>query len=184
MKKIYSTLNKRTFDRFKVNFPFEIRGEDFCYETELKDISCNGLFCRSTHYIAPKTRLKVILGIPLCVDQKIERRTFICQGQVVRIDPEKQREGAHYSLGISFAEISKLEKDLILRFIRQRNIKESEELRDMYNELKQTIAYLEALEESHPGAEHFCQVISHAILELDDVANTLDYEITQIRQAS
>ncbi len=182
MEKVYNSKNKRIYNRFKVNFDFEVKGDDFCFKTEMRDISCSGIFCSSTHYIAPKTRLKVILGIPIFIKQKIERKIFTSWGKVVRIDPPVQREGAEYQLGIAFGNISQEEKKLIISFIRQRNIKEAEELRDMYNELKKTISSLEALEESHPTAEHFCKVITQAISELDDVANSLDHEIIGIKK--
>ncbi|MFH1061418.1 MAG: PilZ domain-containing protein [Candidatus Omnitrophota bacterium] len=184
MKKDCIIKNKRIYNRFKVNFPFEVMGDNFCFKTEMKDISCSGLFCRSEHYIAPKTRLKVVLNIPLCRNQKIEKKMFTSWGNVVRIDPQMQSAGADYNLGIAFSGISETEKDLILSFIRQRNVKEAEELRDMYYELKRTISELETLEESHPTAEHFCKVITQAIMELDGVANSLDQEITEIKKAS
>ncbi len=184
MRKTEIDQDKRIYNRFKVNFPFEIKGDDFSFNSEMKDISCSGLFCRTNHYIAPKTELKVVLNIPICKDAKIEKKKFASFGKVVRIEPKVQSEGADYNLGISFDNISMAEKDLILRFIRQRNFKESEELRDMYFELKKTITKLEALEESHPTAEHFCKVITQAITELDDVANSLDTEITEIKKAN
>ncbi|MBU1087883.1 MAG: PilZ domain-containing protein [Candidatus Omnitrophica bacterium] len=184
MRKTDICKDKRVYNRFKVNFPFEIKGDDFSFRSEMKDISCSGLFCRTDQYIAPKTELKVVLNIPICCDSKIEKKRFASLGKVVRIDPQFQSEGSDYNLGIAFRNISQAEKELILRFIRQRNVKESEELREMYYELKRTIAKLEALEESHPTAEHFCKVITQAITELDDVVNSLDHEITEIKKAS
>lgn len=183
MKKNCAVQDKRMYNRFKVNFPFEVMGEDFCFKTEMKDISCSGVFCRSENYIAPKTKLKVVLNIPFCRNRKIEKKLFTSWGKVVRIDPQFQSEGADYTLGIEFSGISQTEKELILSFIKQRNVKEAEELRDMYYELKRTITQLEVLEESHPTAEHFCKVITQAIMELDDVANSLDHEITEIKKA-
>ncbi|MBU1044105.1 MAG: PilZ domain-containing protein [Candidatus Omnitrophica bacterium] len=184
MKKYDTIKDKRVYNRFKVNFSFEIKGDDFSFRSEMKDISCSGLFCQTEHYIAPKTELKVVLNIPICQDSKIEKKKFTSLGKVVRIDPQVESAGADYNLGISFDPITQAEKDLILRFISQRNVKESEELRDMYYELKKTIIKLEALEDSHPTAEHFCKVITQAIKELDEVVNSLDQEITEIKKAS
>ena len=184
MKKNYTIHEKRIYNRFKVNFPFKVMGDNFCFKTEMRDISCSGVFCRSEYYIAPKTRLKVVLNIPFCNNQKIEKKMFTSWGEVVRIDSQMQSEGADYNLGIAFGDISQKEKDLILSFIRQRNVKEAEELRDMYYELKRTISKLKALEECHPTAEHFCKVITQAIMELDDVANSLNHEIIEIKKAS
>jgi hypothetical protein len=184
MKNFYQDQDKRVYSRFKVNFPFEVKGDDFELTTQMKDISCSGLFCQADKYIAPKTKLRVILNIPFCVDQKIEKKIFACWGEVVRIYPDYEREGVDYQLGIAFDGLSSEEKNLILRFIRQRNIKEARELRSMFKELEKTIGKLKALEESHPTAEHFCKVITEAINELEDVAKTLDHEINEIQKAT
>ena len=184
MGKIGFVQNKRMYNRFKVNFPFEIKGDNFNFKSEMKDISCSGIFCITDHYLSLKTELKVVLNIPICNNAKIEKKKFSSFGKVVRIEPKVQSVGVDYALGIGFSGISNQEKELILRFIRQRNVKEAEELRDMYYELKKTITKLEALEESHPTAEHFCNVITHAIADLDDVANRLNNEITEIKKAN
>ena len=176
-------IEKRVYNRFKVNFPFEIVGDDFSFKTEMKDISLNGLFCHSREYLAPHTELKVVMNLPLCIDQRIEKKLFTCLGKVVRVEPDMPTKDSEYDLGISFGDISQAEKDLIMRFVRQKNIKEAQELRGMYDELKATIAKLVALEESHPTAEHFCNVLTEAITELDDVAGVLDKEINQIQGA-
>ena len=70
---------------------------------------------------------------------------------------------------------------MILKFVRQRNLKESRELRNIYMELKEMVHKLSAVEQAHPTAEHFCKVINQAISELDGVAQILDVEIMELK---
>jgi hypothetical protein len=51
----------------------------------------------------------------------------------------------------------------------------------MYAELKAMMTELTAVEECHPTAEHFRNVIDKAIRELDAVAEMLEREINELR---
>ncbi|MBU4305053.1 MAG: PilZ domain-containing protein [Candidatus Omnitrophica bacterium] len=181
MKKTFAGSEKRQSPRFKVIFPFEISGEDFRLTAFMKDISDRGLFCETDRYIPVRTKLKISIGFPELAAKKRIDKEVSCFAEVARIEPPMEKQKGHYSLGIKFEEISAAEKALIMRFIRRRNLKEAEELRKMYLELKTMVAHLVAVEESHPTAEHFRKVINGAIQELDDVAVILECEINELK---
>ncbi len=185
MKKLYSGIEKRTYSRFKADLPVELDGDNFHIVSEMKDISCSGAFCSTSLFIAPKTKLKVRLGLPFYdKSRKMIKKELECFAEVTRIDPPEKRDTGSYNVGIMFKNIFKEEEECILRFIRLRNIKEGKELRKMYLELEDMVNNLVLVERNHPAAGHFQQVINKAIEELDIAAVILDSEINELESVT
>ncbi len=181
MERENNNFERRSHQRFHINSPLEIKGNDFQIMSEMKNISVGGVFCRSDRYIPVKTKLKVTMELPGQSHRKRQIREFTCPAEVSRIDPPQARGIRDYNLGIEFLSLAEQDRDLILRFVRRKNAKEAKELKKMYTQLKAMVAKLLTLEECHPTAEHFRNVISGAIAELDNVAYILDHEIDELR---
>ncbi|MBI4844983.1 MAG: PilZ domain-containing protein [Candidatus Omnitrophica bacterium] len=184
MKRINDELNQRFFPRFKVDFPFSISGKGFHFKSEMKDISCSGVYCQLRKYIAVNTILNIRLFFPLYIYGKMVKKELNCSAQIVRIYPEKEDPGInYYEVGIKFIDVVDDDKKLIMKFVRQQNLKEAKELRGMYFELKEMVAQLTAVVQGHPTAKHFHQVINKAMVELDEVTFILDREINELKKS-
>lgn len=175
-------MERRGYPRFITNLPLEISSEEFQLTTETKNISCVGILCQVARFIPVKTKLKIKIKLPMVVHQRKIEKEFSFKAEVSRIEPSQKKKNAeNYYLGIAFSDISEHEKNLLLQFIHQKNIKEAKELKKMYLELKEMAARLVELEECHPTAEHFRKIIYRAIAELEEVAHILDHEISEIK---
>ncbi len=181
MEKDLISQNKRADRRYKFDYCFEIAGDDFKIQSQMKDISRGGIFCQTNRFIPLKTKLNVKMEIPLFVNRKKIDNTIRCVAEVARIDPLMRQNEGTYNLGISFSDVSEDDKALILKFLKQRNLSEARELREMFRELKKMVAELTMLEEAHLKAENFRRVLNHAIGELESVAYILDSEIDELK---
>ncbi|MFH1093040.1 MAG: PilZ domain-containing protein [Candidatus Omnitrophota bacterium] len=181
MEKNLLSHNKRADRRYKLDYFFEISGDDFKISSQIKDISCGGVFCQTDRFIPLKTKLNVKMDMPLFLNRKKVDNTIICAAEVARIDPLIHKSEGKYSLGISFSDVSEDDKALILKFIRQRNLSEAREIREMFFQLKKMVVDLTSLEEAHIKAENFRRVLNQAIDELESVACILDAEIEELK---
>ncbi|MFH2137069.1 MAG: PilZ domain-containing protein [Candidatus Omnitrophota bacterium] len=173
--------DRRSYPRFVSTLPLEISTPDFQLETITKNLSCSGVLCQVRRFIPLKTKLKVTMKLPLVIDEKKVKKSVSCPAVVARIEPSEEMGGAAYKIGIVFLSIEGQDREFILQFIRQKNLKEAKELKRLYLQLKEMAARLTELEECHPTAEHFRKVISGAIEELDAAAHILDFEINELR---
>jgi len=174
-------IDKRVRPRFILSLPLEISTPRFHLLTRTKNISCSGVYCEINRYIPLRTKLSVAMKLSFFIDGKKVQRTVNCPAEVVRIDPPTKRIFANYNVGIVFSEIEEKNRDFILQYVHQKNLKEAKQLKKMYLELKEMEARLVELEESHPTAEHFRKVIVRAVGDLDSVAHILDYEINELK---
>ncbi|MFH1093039.1 MAG: PilZ domain-containing protein [Candidatus Omnitrophota bacterium] len=171
----------RKHPRFILMMPLEISSGDLCLQTQTKNVSCSGLCCEVDRFIPKKTKIKVSMKISFTIDECKVNKTINCPARVVRIDPPNPRRNGNYNIGIEFSSLGEADKDLLLKYIHKKNIKEAKELKRIYLELKQMAARLIEVEECHPTAEHFRRVIDRAVEELDAVAHILDFEINELK---
>ena len=181
MEKIIASQNKRVDRRYKLDYCFEISDDVFKIQSQIKDISCSGIFCQTNRFIPLKTKLNVKMDIALFINGKRIDNTIRCIAEVARIDLLMRQNGGKYNLGISLSDISEDDKALILKFVKQRNLNEARELREMFRELKKMVEDLTILEEAHLKAENFRRVLNQAIEELESVACILDVEIEELK---
>ena len=81
------------------------------------NISASGLYCRVPQYVAPFTRLKVAMFLP--VGDAQERVEF--QGAVVRADPEEPTAAVEeYHLAIFFEGLTDEAQSVIRRYLARR----------------------------------------------------------------
>jgi len=180
LKQIYPGQEKRKYPRFKVASPLEISGSDFRCATEIRDISCAGALCQSPRFIPLNTRITVHMELALSENGRKTERLFCCKAEVTRVEPPYEKPQGSYALGLAFSDVDPEDQQRIVRFVRQRNIRDARELQKMFRELNDMMQTLTLMEESHVAAEHFRNVIKKAIQELDEVAHLLENEITEL----
>jgi PilZ domain. len=171
----------REFPRFILILPLEIEAGGERFRTKTKNISCAGVYCEIERYFSVGTSVSVTMQVEDDAPGRKAGRTVKCKAQVVRIEPVPSCCNKRYMIGLAFTGIADDDRDFLLRFIHQKNLKEAKELKKMYLRLKEMAAQLVEVEECHPTAEHFRKVINRAIDELDAAAHILDYEINELK---
>ncbi|MCG2711339.1 MAG: PilZ domain-containing protein [Candidatus Omnitrophica bacterium] len=171
----------RRHPRFILMLPLEITLGDFCIQTQTRNVSCTGLYCKVDRFIPKETEIKVNMKISFTIDAHKVNKTINCPAKVVHIIPPNPCRNADYDIGIEFLNLRVADKGLLLKYIKKKNTKEAKELKRIYLELKQMAARLIEVEECHPTAEHFRRVIDRAVEELDTVAHILDFEINELK---
>ncbi|MFH1061417.1 MAG: PilZ domain-containing protein [Candidatus Omnitrophota bacterium] len=173
--------DNRKHPRFILVLPLQISTEDFTLNTTSKNISCAGVFCYIDRFIPINTSVNVSMKLYYLVDGQKVQRTVKCNAKVVRIDSSENRESGTCRVGIAFDQIAGEDREILIKYIQKKNLKEAKELKKLYLRLKEMAARLVEVEECHPTAEHFRKVINTAIIELDAAAHILDYEINELK---
>ena len=86
---------------------------------ETINVSANGVYFTSKTYIAPLTRLQITLMLPGGHGSaRADRREVVCDGVVVRIDPESPAPGAgEYEVACYFTSITHEDQDQLESYI-------------------------------------------------------------------
>ena len=113
---------RRRHPRLEHTVPVKISGGDFDIVTETRDISCSGASCRVSKYLAPMTKLKVHLLLPLPAGQaglnsgaKSTTRHIDCEAVVVRA--ESAPDHGYFYTAIFFSDIKPRDVESIARFV-------------------------------------------------------------------
>jgi hypothetical protein len=106
---------RRRHLRLEHKVPVKISSGDLDIVTETKDLSCSGAFCRTTKFIAPMTKLKLNLLLPLRRNGKIVDKRIHCEGVVVRT--ESATDGDYFHAAIFFSDIAPKDSQAIAEFV-------------------------------------------------------------------
>ena len=173
--------DNRKHPRFILILPITIKTGDLTVETTSKNISCAGVFCYVKQCIPINTEVEVGLKLSYLLDQKKVNRTIKCKGRIARAENHSEGDKIFCRVGIAFDGIDGEDREILMQYIKKKNLKEAKELKKLYLRLKEMAARLVEVEECHPTAEHFKKVINKAIIELDAAAHILDYEINELK---
>lgn len=119
---------RRIDKRIKKNIPLKIKAADFDSVSETKNLSSSGIYCRIDKYIAPLTKVNMILLIPAskqALPSKEQCKKIECEGTVVRTELiNDPAEGDFYNVAIFFSQIKKSDKSCIENYVKK-HIKEN-----------------------------------------------------------
>jgi hypothetical protein len=120
----YKNSERRRANRIKKNIPLKIKEASFDSVSETKNLSSSGLYCKIDKYVAPLTKVDMILLIPQLslkrLEEKEQCKRIECVGTVVRTELVNDPiEGDYYNVAIFFSEIKKSDKSAIEKFIKQ-----------------------------------------------------------------
>jgi hypothetical protein len=94
----------------KLAMEVKLSGEDFG-RLETINVSANGVYFASPTYIAPLTRLEIVLLIPEVGPGRSRSREVSCEGVVVRTQPETPgRSEDRYDIACFFTAISESDR--------------------------------------------------------------------------
>lgn len=100
---------KRVYPRLSQNIPLKLLLEGFDIESEAKNISASGLYCRVDKPLELMTKLKMILLLP-------PNKKITCSGVVVRSEVDL---GGTNHIAIFFTDIKKTDQDKISRYVKE-----------------------------------------------------------------
>ena len=106
---------RRRHLRLEQTIPLKISSGDVDIVTETKNLSCSGALCHILKFIAPMTKLKVHLLLPLKVNNKIVTKRISCQGVVVRSESAVSQD--YFHTAIFFSDISPRDIQIIHEFV-------------------------------------------------------------------
>ncbi|HEX9781023.1 MAG TPA: PilZ domain-containing protein [bacterium] len=108
---------RRRAPRIDERVPLALAGEDAEFQTQTRNLSASGVYCRLNRFIPPMAKLAVTLSIP----DGAKARTVTCTGVVVRVEPSPTPDGRdQYEIAIFFSEITDRDRTAISRFVQQR----------------------------------------------------------------
>jgi len=102
----------------KLAMEVKLSGKD-CGHVETINVSANGIYFASKSYIAPLTRVEIVLVLPASPGgQGGGTREVACEGVVVRTEPETPREGvSSYDIACFFTSIDPRDRSHLESYI-------------------------------------------------------------------
>lgn len=92
-------------------------------ETESQNISASGVYCLSSHYLPPLSKVSLTVVIPKVPGVIARRELLKCEGIVVRCDMAEGRRGeTRYELACMFAGLPDGHRELVGEFVTWRNL--------------------------------------------------------------
>ncbi len=113
-------IERRRHFRLEHNVPVKISSEDVDIVTETTNLSCSGAYCRVAKYIAPMTKLKINLLLPMgktTKSGKLTTKRIACQGVVVRTETVAGQD--YFNTAIFFSDIASRDSQIISDFVQE-----------------------------------------------------------------
>ncbi len=111
---------RRKYPRLDKSLPIKLKQDperNFDIATETTNISASGAYCAVTKSIAPMTKLKLVLLLPIHQSKMKKVRKIDCQGIVVRKEKNNNNKKFPYRIGIFFNEIDSQDRKFLHSYI-------------------------------------------------------------------
>jgi hypothetical protein len=91
--------------------------------TESQNISSSGVYCRSSHFLAPYSKVDLTIVLPRMPGVRAGNELLKCEGIVVRCDPAGSKRGEKgYQLACMFSGLEQAHRDMLEDFVTWRNL--------------------------------------------------------------
>jgi len=91
--------------------------------TESQNISCSGVYCYSSHYLAPLSKVDLTIVLPQMPDRKARQELVKCEGIVVRCEATSSRSPVRqFELACMFSDLEAEQRERLDTFVRWRNL--------------------------------------------------------------
>lgn len=97
-------------------------GEHTQIVTESQNISVNGVYCTSPHYLAPLSKVALTIVLPRLPGGRGAKELIKCEGIVVRCDPPERRADRRFELACMFSGLDERRRMLLDEFVTWRNL--------------------------------------------------------------
>ncbi|MBI4708159.1 MAG: PilZ domain-containing protein [Candidatus Omnitrophica bacterium] len=111
-------IERRKHPRVKKRLPLKLHDEVFDIVTQTENISCSGAYCEVNRFLAPMTKLNVVMLLPMEHKGKKAVKKIECKGVVVRTEQPQLTEGSQiYKIAIFFNQINKSDMKKIAEYV-------------------------------------------------------------------
>jgi c-di-GMP-binding flagellar brake protein YcgR len=91
--------------------------------TETQNISASGVYCRSSHYLSPCSKVGLTIVLPRMPRVRPKNELVKCEGIVVRCEPSSQKRGDRgFLLACAFSELESRHREMLEEFVTWRNL--------------------------------------------------------------
>jgi len=90
--------------------------------TESQNISASGVYCSSSHYLAPLSKVALTIVLPRLPGGRGAKELIKCEGIVVRCDPPVRRADKRFELACMFSGLDERRRMLLDEFVTWRNL--------------------------------------------------------------
>jgi hypothetical protein len=90
--------------------------------TESQNISASGVYCTSSHFMAPLSKVALTIVLPRLPGRSGAQELIKCEGIVVRCDPSARRGSKNFELACMFSDLDATRRALIEEFVTWRNL--------------------------------------------------------------
>jgi hypothetical protein len=112
---------RRKAQRVKANLAISVSGGPEEAMGETLNISTNGVYFQSPNFIEPLTKVQLELMIPVREEGGEEETSVICDGIVVRVEPEHEDPSISlYNVAVFFSFLSDSSQKTLEKYITQR----------------------------------------------------------------
>lgn len=97
-------------------------GQDAQIVTETQNISASGVYCTSSHFLAPPSRVALTIVLPKLPGGRGAKELIKCDGIVVRCEPMPKRSERRWELACTFSGLDERRRSMIEEFVTWRNL--------------------------------------------------------------
>jgi hypothetical protein len=90
--------------------------------TESQNISASGVYCTSSHYLAPLSKVALTIVLPRLPGGRAAKELIKCEGIVVRCDATARKSDRQFELACMFSGLDDRRRVLIDEFVSWRNL--------------------------------------------------------------
>jgi hypothetical protein len=90
--------------------------------TESQNISSSGVYCTSSHFLAPLSKVALTIVLPRLSGSRAEKELIKCDGIVVRCQPSPKKGEKGYELACMFSGLDEQRRVLLDEFVAWRNL--------------------------------------------------------------
>jgi hypothetical protein len=107
----------------RLSMRVESRHEDDAHiVTESQNISASGVYCTSSRYLAPLSKVALTIVLPRLPGRSHAQELVKCEGIVVRCDPQSKRAEHAFQLACMFTALDARRRELLEEFVAWRNL--------------------------------------------------------------
>src|SRR2546422_5564482 len=90
--------------------------------TESQNISSSGVYCTSSHFLAPLSKVALTIVLPKLRGTRETKELIKCEGIVIRCQPGARKGDRHYELACMFSGLDEKRRSLLEEFVTWRNL--------------------------------------------------------------
>jgi len=97
-------------------------GETGHFVTESQNISASGVYCTSTHYLPPLSKVALTIVLPKLPGGRAAKDLVKCEGIVVRCEPVARKGEKRYELACMFSGLAEKRGAMLDDYVAWRNL--------------------------------------------------------------